>query len=113
VGVILDWVGLKRQSNPERIDTKKTKRFYTIDPIVLAKLKSIVGRRTEVVTPPQDEGISREGVTNPNPDKWTAPQSVEGWSAPPPTSSPDEMTYIYTPTAEELAQWGQESLKTA
>lgn len=113
VGVILDWMGLKRQSNPERIDTKKTKRFYTIDPIVLAKLKSIVGRRTEVVTPPQDEGISREGVTDPNPDDWMAPHPLPGVCAPPPTPQDNEMTYIYTPSPEELADWERSPLKIA
>jgi hypothetical protein len=90
--VIRDWIYVVESANPVRTRLLEAIR---------SKLSGVVSS----ISTKDNQSIEIED---------TRPESPpNGKFAPPPTSLNDEMTYLYTPTAEELADWERPPLKIA
>ena len=75
---ILDWVGIRRRIQQRRIEGKPTREYF-VDTTHLKKLKIIVERRFQSVSPPQEMKLDQGDDTGGSPsdfDPWLTPESL-------------------------------------
>ena len=110
---LLKKMGIKGRQTGERPGQREGTRnwIYVVEsanPVRTRLLEAIRSRLSGVVSSisTKDNQSIEIGDTPPK-------SPLNGRFAPPPTLLNDEMTYIYTPTAEELADWERSPLKIA
>jgi len=96
IGVILDWVGLKRKGQQLRIEGQRV-RFYSIDLEQLEWLKIVIERRSNPVTDIQNLDLIQTSVTPLKPPLDPIPLV---------RNEPETFSFKYNPSREELLEWG-------